>query len=232
MPKAVRVGGTHGHAALRDAIADPTYFRLDTNRATGESNFASVSLDLDRQAAARGDALKLWVICRTTDLPTGKSFERFTTLLHDLVAAVGAEHAVLGAWPTRDMAVADTWLGRMILDTPTGDINLGLPPDFDAQRELTSSHRDRLGHDYARHPRWGTYLHAGHVAAIGGVARIAAEVAPAVIQPVGALTYVQLTASIDTALTPDAGAKRRALEALMAPILVGASAPRTGFVVP
>lgn len=66
---------------------------------------------------------------------------------------------------------------------------------------------------------------AGHVAAIGGVARIAAEVAPAVIQPVGALTYVQLTGSIDTALTPEAGAKRRALEALMAPILVGARCP-------
>jgi hypothetical protein len=164
---------------------------------------------------------------RSGQLPVGKSFDAFLTLLHELVVTVEAEHAILGAWPTYAMARSDTGLTRMLLDTPAGDINLGLPLDFDAQRALVAEHSDRVGHAYARHPRWGTYLHAGHLAAIGGVEKIVAEVAPAVIQPIGALTYVQLTDSIDTALTPEAGAKRRALEALMAPILVGAPSLRT-----
>jgi hypothetical protein len=79
-----------------------------------------------------------------------------------------------------------------------------------------------VGRTYARHPRWGTYLNAAHVAAIGGEARIRAEVEPAKIDAVGELTYIQLTDSVETALTPLAGERRQRLESLMAPIILGA----------
>lgn len=221
----VRVGGSKGHAALAEGIGNPRLWTLWMNRTMGDNNVATVMLDLRGVRADR--VSKLLITSRTSELPVGKSFDAFLTLLHELVVTVEAEHAILGAWPTYAMARSDTGLTRMLLDTPAGDINLGLPLDFDAQRALVAEHSDRVGHAYARHPRWGTYLHAGHLAAIGGVEKIVAEVAPAVIQPIGALTYVQLTDSIDTALTPEAGAKRRALEALMAPILVGAPSLRT-----
>lgn len=221
----VRSGGKNGARPVLDLLLSDKTSMLHMNRAMGDDNFTTVMLDVDPRESRRGDNYELLVTCRTVDLPAGKSFEAWLTLAHELVATVGATHATLGAWPTYNMAIQDTWRTRMILDTPRGDFDLGLPEAFRAQLDALGSNLRQSGRAYARHPRWGTYLHAEHLAAIGGVDRVRAEVAPARIEPVGALTYLQLTDSIDTALTPEAGAKRRALEALMAPILVGAPLP-------
>jgi len=217
---AVRVGGKNGVAPLLEGIASPRLWTLYMNRAKGDGNFTSVALDLRHVGSPA--ALQLLITCRSTELPKDKTFPAFLALVHDVTLVIGARHAIIGAWPTYDHAVGDTWLTRMVLDTPKGDIRLGLPALYDAERDLVSKWRSSIGDRYARHPRWGTYLHPGHLAAIGGVERIRAEVAPAVIEPVGDLTYVQLTDSIDTAMTTEAETKRRALQALMAPILVGA----------
>lgn len=220
----VRVGGKNGTTPLIRGFAADHLSKLRMNRAKGGSNFTSLMLDLDR-SLEDWNPFQLLITCRSAELPAGKSFADWITLAHDLVNAVGARHATLGAWPTFDMAIGDTWLIRTVLDTPRGDINLGLPADFDDQMSLMSKWKHKLGRVYARHPRWGTYLHADHVAAIGGVERIRAEVEPARIDPVGALTYIQLTDTIESALTAEAGGKRRALQALMAPILLGAPLP-------
>ena len=154
---------------------------------------------------------------------------RLPVLCSTLVAVVGVTASVAAAGGGPGVTCKGepaTYVGTNGDDHLTrGDFDLGLPEAFRAQLDAVGSHLRQIGRAYARHPRWGTYLHAEHLAAIGGVDRVRAEVAPARIEPVGALTYLQLTDSIDTALTPEAGAKRRALEALMAPILVGAPLP-------
>lgn len=114
----------------------------------------------------------------------------------------------------------------MVLDTARGDTPLDdLPADLDQQTDLLQLWWKKLGRTCARHPRWGTYLNSVHVAAIGGVERIRAEVQPARLEAVGELTYIQLTDSIETGMSALAGERRRKLQALMAPILLGAGQP-------
>jgi hypothetical protein len=224
----VRVGGKNGYAPLLGGAMSPRFQRLRMNRAKGDGNFTSVDLPFDARRLEWGDEAPydLLITCRSADLPEGKTFADWITLAHDIVAAVGALNATLGAWPTFNHAIRDTWLTRMVLDTPKGDIALNdLPEDFESQIDLLQRWRKRLGRTYARHPRWGTYLNATHVAAIGGVERIRAEVQPARIDPVGDLTYIQLTDTIETGMSPQAGERRRKLQALMEPILLGAGQP-------
>lgn len=221
----VRVGGKNGVAPLLDGMSSPAMRTLYMHRARGDGDFTSVRMSLLH--AGRPSALSTWVTCRSAELPPGKTFEDFIALVHELVGALGSKHATIGAWPTYDHAVSDTWQIRMVLDTPKGDFDLGLPAEFSAQLSALSKWGYLLGDTYARHPRWGTYLHPGHVEAIGGVERIRAEVAPARLDAVGDLLYVQLTESIDTGRSALATEKRLALEALMAPILLGAPRPPT-----
>jgi len=226
--KSIRVGGKNGVAPLIEGMLSPKLAVLDLERSKGDKNFSSVMLDLDR---ARGDLgyeapFRMWITCRSAELPSGKTFDAWLTLAHALVAEVDALHATLGAWPTYTMARSDTWLTRVVLDTPTRDYNLGLPDKYQDQISLLDQWSKKLGRTYARHPRWGTYLNAEHVAAIGGTDRIRAEVQPATIEAVGDLTYIQLTPTIETAMTAEAGEKRRRLEAVMEPILVGNEARR------
>ena len=220
----VRVGGKNGYAPLVGGMMSPRFQVLRMNRARGDKNFTSVELPFHPRQETWGEApYALWITCRSAELPEGKQFEDWITLAHELIAALGVLNATLGAWPTFDHAIRDTWLTRMILDTPKGDTPLNdLPEDFESQINLLQKWWSKVGRTYARHPRWGTYLNAGHVAAIGGVERIRAEVQPARIDAVGELTYIQLTDSIETAMSAEAGERRRALQALMAPILVGA----------
>ncbi len=63
---------------------------------------------------------------------------------------------------------------------------------------------------------------AGHVDAIGGRDRIQKEVQPALMEQIGDLLYIQLTAWIDDAWTPEMWNKRLKLRQLMEPILVPA----------
>jgi hypothetical protein len=224
----VRVGGKNGIEPLVNGLMSPRLRTLYMDRAKGDKNFTSVRLPFDPEIEdpSAEAPYKLWITCRSAELPEGKTFADWITLAHDLVAAVGALNATLGAWPTYDLAIGDTWLTRVILDTAKGDIPLNDPPgEFMTQRELLKRWSHKLGRTYARHPRWGTYLNATHVAAIGGVERIRAEVQPARIDPVGDLTYIQLTDAIETGMSPQAGERRRKLQALMDPILLGAGQP-------
>lgn len=221
----VRVGGKNGTSPLVEGFLSSRLWKLHMNRAMGDRNYTSVLLDLDRSGdEERGweAPLRLLMTCRCIELPNSKSVDAWLALAHDLVRAVGALTGIVGVWPTYHSAVGDTWIARVVLDTVKGEYNLGLPDAFESQMHAVTRWEHRLGRTYARHPRWGTYLNAAHVAAIGGEERIRAEVEPAQIKAVGELTYIQLTESVDTALTPLAGERRRRLEALMAPIILGA----------
>src|SRR5690606_30169691 len=93
------------------------------------------------------------------------------------------------------------------------------PPDFALQNNRANYWRDKLGGTYVRHPRWGNYLGRAHIDQIGGLDRIRDEVAPARIVELGNLVYIQLTDDPHDAITAECERKRRALEAVMAPIL-------------
>jgi hypothetical protein len=224
----VKVGGKNGYAPLLGGLLSPRYQTLRMNRARGDGNFTSVQLPFDAAMLSWSyeAPYSLLLTCRSAELPEDKSFDAWISLAHDLVAALSALHATIGAWPTFDHAIRDTWHTRMVLEAPKGDTRLNdLPGDLDEQIDLLQDWRKKIGRTYARHPRWGTYLNAAHVAAIGGVDRIHAEVRPARIDAVGELTYIQLTDTIDTGMSAEAGERRRKLQALMAPILVGAGQP-------
>ena len=223
----VRVGGKNGVEPLVNGMTSSRLGTLYMNRAKGDKNFTSVCLPFDPEIEdpSAEAPYKLWITCRSAELPEGKRFEDWIALAHELLDTLGVLNATIGAWPTFDHAIRDTWLTRMILDTPKGDMPLNdLPADFEAQISLLQRWWKKIGRTYARHPRWGTYLNAGHVAAIGGVDRIRDVVQPARIDAVGELTYIQLTESIETGMSAEAGDRRRKLQALMEPILLGAGA--------
>lgn len=221
----VKVGGKNGYTPLLEGIRSLRFQKLRMNRARGDKDYASVQLpfDPDRLRWGYEAPYQMLITCRSAELPEGKTFAAWITLAHELVAAVGALNATIGAWPTYDHAIRDTWLTRIVLDQPTGDTALNeLPEELDAQIDLLQRWDKKLGRTYARHPRWGTYLNAAHVAAIGGADRIRSEVQPARIEAVGELTYIQLTESIATGMSPEAGERRRRLQTVMDPILLGA----------
>lgn len=224
--KSKRVGGKNGSQPLVEGLLSDDLTKLYMDRAKGDGNFTSVSLDLDASKVdpRHETPYQLRITCRTADLPPGKTFEAFVALLDDLVTLLEARHAVVGAWPSFDWAIADSWTMRTVLDRAKGEVILSPGGKFQEQISLASSWKLFFGRTYARHPRWGNYLNDVHLEKIGGVERIAAEVAPAVVRRVGELTYVQLTASVETGMSAEAGAKRDKLEALMAPILPGAGA--------
>jgi len=136
---------------------------------------------------------------------------RWVTLAHDLVSTVGARNATITVAPSGDVILDQS---IPYLPDPNDDLLImgGGPALGDAQRNV--------GGKYARYPRWGTYLHAEHVAAIGGRDRIAREVEPALFEQLDDLLYIQLTAGIDDAWTPAMWAKRLKLRKLMESILV------------
>lgn len=76
-----------------------------------------------------------------------------------------------------------------------------------------------MGTRYMRFPRWGTLVSHDHVAQLGGVDAITTAVQPAVVRPLSGGVYVQLTASIATAMGDEAMAKQRAFIDLAAPLL-------------
>jgi len=218
-----RVGGKNGIEPIVGIVTSPLYAALHLNRARGDDNFSTVYLNLGRMLhPTRVAPYELWITLRCHDLPEGKSVASWIGLAHELVVAIGALNVTLGVWPTSNMAIGDTWLTRIVLDHANGERDLGLTGNFERQADLLLGSRSTLGGAHARHPRWGTYLKREHVDAIGGLERIRTEVQPARIDELATLTYIQLTDSVETALTPAAGEKRRALEALMTPILVGA----------
>jgi hypothetical protein len=203
--------------ALVDGLLDPAHARVLLERSSNDAdNFARVTLSTGRVGGDSGydDPFELTGFVRAN-----APVDDWIALVHELVAVLGADHALLAPWPSQTQAMSDTSLMRMVLDRGDGDVNLGVPGSAAEEQTRIALHRKQLGKTYARAPRWGTYLHAGHVAAIGGVDKIA-EVEPTLIATTGELTYVQLTDGVASALTPIAEAKRARLETLMAPILV------------
>lgn len=149
----------------------------------------------------------------------GLAVARWVRLAHDLGVAIGARNGIITVGPvTRGFGgptshvISD--ISKPYLPNPKNDLDIigGGTAGADGQRNV--------GGKYARYPRWGTYLHPGHVEAIGGRERIQREVQPALMQQIGDLLYIQLTAWIDDAWTPAMWDKRRALRRLMEPILV------------
>lgn len=158
--------------------------------------------------------LELRAFCRAEWMPEQKPIGPWLALLHELVRAVGAVHGVVV------VADEDSVHDEVFLITTTRD-GVRLNPRADEIDQISGSGlaRHELGRRFVRHPRWGTYLRADHVAAVGGRAKIAA-ISPAVLVDVGDLLYVQLTESLETADSPEGTAKQRTLADLLAPITV------------
>jgi len=136
---------------------------------------------------------------------------RWVPLAHELVEATGARNATITVAPSVDVILD---ISSPYVPDPNDHVRIlgDIAQDFEA--------RSNLGGKYARYPRWGTYLHPEHVAAIGGRDQIARVVDPALFEEVGDLLYVQLTASIEDAWTPMMWEKRLKFRQLMQPILV------------
>ena len=220
--RSARVGGKNGVAPLLEGLTSPRFGKLRMNRTMGDRNYTSVLLDLGRcNEESRGweAPFRLLMTCRAAEHPAGRTIEAWISLAHALVTTVGALPGILGVWPTYRSAVGDTLLVRVVLDTPAGNYNLGIAGDFERQMNAVTRWEPRIGRTYARYPRWGTYLNAAHVQALGGIDHVRAVLQPARVDAVGELTYVQLTDDVASALTPQADERRRAFEALMAPIL-------------
>ena len=226
--KSLRVGGKNGVDPIAHGIGNERMTTLRMERARGEGNDTSVRLDIDRRRLTWAWEAPSYLLatCKAVDLPEGKSVESWISLLHDLVRCLKIANGVLGVWKSYYQALSDTSLTGITLDTPKGDIELGVAGKFNEQRSKTSEWRKFIGVTYARYPRWGTYLNDAHVAAVGGVDKIRGEVSPVRLERVGRCTYIQLTDTFDTAFTAEAVDRRNRLEALMAPILVGAAPER------
>jgi hypothetical protein len=158
--------------------------------------------------------LELRAFCRAEGMPAQKPIGPWLALLHDLVRAIDAVHGVV--------VVADENIvhDEVFLITTTRD-GVRLNPRADEINPISGSGlaRQELGRRFVRHPRWGTYLRADHVAVVGGRGKIAA-ISPAMLVDVGDLLYVQLTDSPETADSPEGAAKQRMLADLLAPITV------------
>ena len=135
--------------------------------------------------------------------------EAWVGLICELRDELGAPHGIIDFWDTYNRAASDFSLVN---------VNDSLPPPFFEQLRAASRARQRLGGQIARHPRWGTWLSRGHVEAIGGVARIRRDVAPAALveQPNG--VFVRLVPLLLKAREAECEGKRVALERLMAPL--------------
>lgn len=133
-------------------------------------------------------------------------------LQHAIVDAVGAEHGVIVAAPTFELAQIEIWLQNISLDGKAFHPH----PDEIASYAVKAP---QLGDEYLRAPRWGTYLSPKHLALIGGKQRVLDAVEPPVVREVGPLLYIQLSERVADAMSPETEAKRSTFEALVAPLL-------------
>lgn len=227
-PSYVQASGVHRRAdrtskridrtRLVDALGAPELSRVRAFRTERGLRVSSFEVDTGRPGEDSGFDAPFDV------LAISRGSDAWLSVAHELVAEIGCVHAILGAWSSNEMCIQDVTLIRTVLDTRSGEYPLGLPEELSRQCGLVSRERGFVGRTFARHPRWGTYLNDAHIAAIGGIDRIRAEVEPAQIARVGELTYIQLTEGVETAVSPESDERRRKLEALMAPIVVRPSA--------
>jgi hypothetical protein len=150
-------------------------------------------------------------LCRTENLPKGKSVEAWLEVVHELVATTQSANAVI--WIDDDeRRILSRQYGTGVRQPKRSE---DYPPNENVRVQLG---RARLGVRYARPPGWGTYLNSIHVAAIGGRERIREVVQPPVMRDVGELLYLQLSESVADALSSEVTTKRHALTTLMEPL--------------
>jgi hypothetical protein len=155
--------------------------------------------------------------CRAEWMPEGTTIEPWLSVLHELVAAVGAAHGVI---VVDDEAIVHDEVALVVTTANGARVN---PRWAEVDRiSGPGAARHGLGERFVRHPRWGTYLKPAHVSTLGGRERIEAVVQPAEIRDIGGLLYVQVTASTASADSPESIAKQRAFADLASSILVPA----------
>jgi hypothetical protein len=158
----------------------------------------------------------LMAMTRAENVPPGKSSASWIELAHDLVKTVRGVHGVIVVTRNDWHLSNELWLSTSAIDgKPTHDRG----PEI----QRISKHRRELGTKWVRPAQWGNYYDARAMDAIGGRAALEARVQPAIIREIGALTYVQLSERVEDALAPATEAKRRALNDLLAPIVVPAT---------
>jgi hypothetical protein len=137
--------------------------------------------------------------------------QQWLELQHEILEVIGASHGVIVAATDENVLRAELWLSNIHLD--------GRPVHPDpAEISSYAVQRSKLGDEYIRAPRWGTYLKPTHVAAVGGRDKIISVVKPPVVREVGELLYVQLSERVADALAPETEARRRVFADLLAPI--------------
>ena len=228
--RARRVSGATGADRILESIFDTsTRILLLSCHSLESKNHAHVRIDTGTHALSTWEQpFEASGQTRAYDLPAAKTIEDWIELMHELMVALDVASAILPLYATATAVLADTMMGSIVRDSRwTGRTDLGPGDEFSAQNRRAKYWRDRLGATYVRNARWGTYLRDHHVEAIGGLDRIRREVDPARVTVLGPLVYFQLTETVDEGLTDACEAKRRAFDALLAPILPPPIPPHT-----
>lgn len=212
-------GGKIPAARLPDVVADVVRsersqgIHLVTSRAD-RTNHAWVLVDSGQPEITHGRIAYPFCargMCRA-DVPAGRSLETWLGVVRDLAGLVHAAHGVIWADADERPIIARQFL--------SGGHQPKMPPDHPHNESARINRvRDELGDRYVRPPGWATFLRRDHLDAVGGRARLLEVVQPPVVQDVGELLYVQLSALAD-ALAPATAARRGALADLLAPITV------------
>lgn len=226
-----KVVGTKGAAVIADGIASPDHRRLSLYRSSDESDdFSHADLYTGRRVICvdHETPFDVWGLTHAYDLPTGKDLGAWVRMVHELMVAIDVASATIPVFKGKVSCLNDVTLSRRVTLSGVDFV----PPDYPRQNERAIHVREKLGGTYVRHPRWGNYLGRGHIAKIGGLDRIRAEVAPAQIVELGNLVFVALTNDPRDALTAECERKRSALEALMAPIVAPAAPKEEPIVFP
>jgi len=225
---AVRIASEKAAPKLADSILDPTKRVVRLKRVTRDEQFCEAWVDTgtfvlstwDQPFSATGHT-------RGHELPEGRTVEGWIALIHDLMVALDVASAILPVYETANAVFADILLMSIVRDSRwTGTTDLGSGDDLAEQNDRANYWRDLVGARYVRNARWGTYLRDHHIEAVGGLDRIRSEVEPARIDRLGELVYFQLTESVEDAIGPACNAKRRAFDAVLAPILPPPKPPR------
>lgn len=146
--------------------------------------------------------------CRAEQLPADASLDAWVEVLHELVVLLDAPNAVIFARSDE----RHIWS----LLYHTGSWRPDQPPDYPHNiNARIAGARGVLGSQRICPAQWGTYLSRAHVDQVGRDKLVAAA---AVARDVGELLYLQCSERAGDAFSAEALERRRALEALLAPI--------------
>ncbi|NVB80738.1 MAG: hypothetical protein HOV81_20245 [Kofleriaceae bacterium] len=212
-------GGKIAAKALRGAVEDvirsdsATGIYLSTSRQdAGNHVFLIVDNGTPRTHKEGRIPYTALGLCRYP-VPPGKSIDAWLALVRELATVLEAKHGVI--WVDADERYI---IARQFV---SGSPRPREAPDHPGNESYRIIHARRdLGERYVRFPGWATFLRSAHVDAIGGREKLLATVNPPVVHDVGDLLYLQLSASVDDALSDETQARRRALIELLTPIIV------------